>query len=346
MMPPLDARKWQVLRAVIREYIVSGLPVASGKITRKYRLNLSPATVRTTMALLEQEGYLEQPHVSAGRIPSDLAFRYYVDVLTDLKPLAQDVQRLILGRFQDAVQDVGEIMQETSRLLSRVSRCAGVVSAPSISHIVFDAIDFHPLEGSRVLVILVSQAGLLYHRIIDGIHGATRKELEQAAGYLNRHIRGRSLAEAREWIMKQLEQEKSEYREILKRFWNVGTWAIDPGRAEVYIDGQSNILDYPEFADDARKMKALLRAFEQKEILLQLLNKAADGGGIRIYIGHESQCDEMSECAFIVSNYCRGGIPLGSLGIIGPKRMDYSRVIPLVQFAAKAVGEKLGRIRA
>jgi heat-inducible transcriptional repressor len=141
-----------------------------------------------------------------------------------------------------------------------------------------------------------------------------------------------------------MEKEKVEYREIVKRLWNASAWAVVPGRAEVYIDGQSNILDYPEFAEDVRKMQTLLRAFEEKGILLQLLTKAMERGGVRVYIGHESQCDEMAECSLIVSNYCRGGVPLGTLGIIGPKRMDYSRVIPLVEFAAKAVGEKLEQI--
>ena len=329
---------------MIRDYILSGLPVGSEKITRKYRLNLSPATVRNIMASLERMGYLEQPHVSSGRIPTDRAFRHYVDALIDPKPLDRNVQKFILDRFQYAVLDVGEIMQETSRILSRVSHCAGVVSYPRISETVFDRIEFYRVDPERVLIVLISQTGLLYHRILEEVPGVSQQELKQAADYLNGRIRGLTLSEARKRIMEQMEKDRVQVRRILERFWNASAWDLERERTEVYIDGQNNILDYPEFSEDVRKMRGLLRAFEKKEVLLQLLKKATEGEGTRVYIGQESQWDEMAGCSLIMSNYCRGGVSLGTLGIIGPKRMDYSWVIPLVEFAAKAVGEKLEQI--
>lgn len=344
MADQLDARKWQVLRAVTRDYILTALPVGSEKITKKYRLNLSPATVRNIMASLEEKGYLEQPHVSSGRIPTDRAFRCYVDALKDPKPLRRDLKELIMTRFPYAVQDVGEVMQETSRILSRVSHYTSVVSAPRFLQTVFERIDLFRLDSSRVLIVLFSPAGVLYHRIIEGLMDFSKQDLEQAADYLNRHIRGLSLSEAREKILKQMESEKEKYRQILDRIWNVSEWILEEDRTEVYIDGQSNILDYPEFSVDIRKMKTLLRALEEKGMLLQLLDKVMEGKGIKVYIGTESQWDEMADCSLIMSNYYQGGVPLGTLGIIGPKRMDYSRVIPLVEFAAQVVGEKLEKM--
>jgi len=344
MADSLDARKWRVLRAVIRDYIRTGLPVGSERLTRKYRLDLSSATVRNTMACLEEMGYLEQPHVSSGRSPTDRAFRYYVDALMDPKPLDRNVQKLIRDRFQEAVQDVGGIMRETSRILSGISHCAGVVSFPRISQTVFERIDFYRLDEDHVLIVLISQTGVLYHRILRALPGVSQEELRRAADYLNRRIRGLSLAAARQRILEQMEKDRVRYRRILEKFWNAGVWNLEGERTEVYIDGQSNILDYPEFSEDVKKMKGLLRAFEQKEALLQLLNQAVEGEGTRIYIGQETQWDDMAECSLIMSNYCRDGVPLGALGIIGPKRMDYSWVIPLVEFAAKAVGERLEKI--
>ena len=329
------------MRAVIRDYILTALPVGSEKITKKYRLNLSPATVRNIMASLEERGYLEQPHVSSGRIPTDQAFRCYVDALRDPKPLRRDVKELIVTRFQDAVLDVGEVMQEASRILSRVSRYTSVISAPRFLHTVFERIDLFRLDSSRVLMVLISPSGVLYHRIVDGVRDLSKEDLAKATLYLNRHISGLSLSDARKRIMEQMESEKERYHRILERIWDAGEWILETDRTDVYIDGQSNILDYPEFSEDIRKMKTLLRALEEKEMLLQLLGKAMEGEGIQVYIGTESQWDEMADCSLIMSNYYQGGVPLGTLGIIGPKRMDYSRVIPLVEFAAKVLGQKL-----
>jgi len=340
----LDERKWRVLRAVIRDYILTALPVGSEKITKKYRLNMSPATARNIMAYLEEKGFLEQPHVSSGRIPTDLGFRYYVDALMDPKPLRREVKDLIVSRFQDTTQGVGEIMQETSRILSHITRYTGVVSAPRLSQTVFDRIEFIRLDSARILAVLISNTGVLYNRILEGVSGFSQKDLNQAAEYFNLYIKRLSLSEAKEKIIEQMETEKIQYDRILGRLWSLKKWVREEDRTEVYIDGQSNILDYPEFSDDVKKMKVLLNAFEEKEMLLQLLDKAMGGEGIQVYIGIESQWNEMAECSLIFSSYYQGGVPQGTLGVIGPKRMDYSRVIPLVEFAAKAVGEKLEQI--
>ncbi len=341
MADRLDERKWLVLRAAIRDHILTALPVGSEKLTKRYRLNLSPATVRNIMASLEESGYLEQPHVSSGRVPTDLAFRAYVDSLMDPQPLHRNIREFIVNRYQDVFHDVGEIMQETSRILSRTSRYAGIVSAPNMSQVVFEGIDLFRLDDSRILIVLISTMGVLFHRVIEGVRDLSKKELSQAAEELNHHIKGRSLSEARHRILEQIESEKNQVRRILDRLWNTRTWLLETEQTGLYIDGQSKLLDYPEFAEDIQKMKALLRAFEEKEMLFQLVDKVMEEEGIRVYIGSESEWNEMADCSLIMSSYYKGGTPLGTLGIIGPKRMDYSRVIPLVEFAAKAVGEKL-----
>ena len=208
MVGRLDERKWLVLRAAIRDYILTALPVGSEKLTRRYKLNLSPATVRNILASLEEEGLLDQPHVSSGRIPTDRAFRAYVDALMDPQPVHRDIREFIVNRYQDVFRDVGEIMQETSRILSRTSRYAGIVSAPNMSQVVFERLDLFRLEDARILIVLISTLGVLYQGVIDGIPGLSKRDLARAADYLNRHLKGRSLLEARHRILEQMKSEK------------------------------------------------------------------------------------------------------------------------------------------
>jgi heat-inducible transcriptional repressor len=259
----------------------------------------------------------------------------------DPKPLHRDEKEFILNRVQEAPDDVGEIMQETSRVLSNISRYTSLVSSPRVSQTVFERMDLIRLDGSRILMVLVSPTGVVYNRIIGDARGLSQEDLNHAAEYLNRLIQGLPLAEAKKKIMAQMEAEKDQYDRILFRVWNSSRRALEADQTDVYIDGQSNILDYPEFSEDVQKMKCLLRAFEEKEIMLQLLDMAMEGGGIQVYIGVENQVEEMIDCSLIATTYHQRGVPLGTLGLIGPKRMDYSRMIPLVDFTAKAVGAKL-----
>ncbi len=337
-----EGRIQQVLRAVVRDYIRRAQPVGSGKIARRYRLDISPATVRNIMACLEELGFLVQPHPSAGRIPTDLGFRYYVDVLMDPKPLAREEKEFILQRVRRSARDVGEVMQETSRVLSQISRYTSVVSSPRFSRTIFERIELIRIDCSRILMVLVSPAGVVYNRIISGLRGPGQEDLDRAGDYLNRHIRGLPLPEAKKRILEQMEAEKDQVDRILYKVWDSSRRALETEAGErIYIDGQSNILDYPEFAEDIEKMKSLLRAFEEKEIIVHLLDMAMEGEGIQVYIGSENQVEEMEDCSLIATTYYQRGVPLGTVGLIGPKRMDYSRVIPLVDFTAKAVGARL-----
>jgi heat-inducible transcriptional repressor len=341
MVERLEARTQQVLRAVIRDYILRAQPVGSGKIAKKYRLHMSPATVRNIMGILEDLGFLAQPHPSSGRIPTDRGFRHYVDALMDPKPLPREEKEFILNRFKEAPLDVGVIMQETSRVLSHISRYTSLVSSPRISQTVFERIDLIRLDRTRILMVLVSPTGVVYNRIIGDVGGLSQKDLDRAAEYLNGHIKGLPLAKAKQKIVEQMEADEDQYDQILSRVWDSSRRVLEAEQTDVYIDGQSNILDYPEFSEDLQKMKSLLRAFEEKELMLQLLDMALEGLGIQVYIGGENQVEEMADCSLIAATYHQSGVPLGTLGLIGPKRMDYSRLIPLVDFTAKAVGAKL-----
>lgn len=346
MLERLSEKTHRVLCSVVRDYIQTAHPVGSVRVTRKYRLGMSPATVRNILADLEEMGFLEQPYTSSGRVPTDRAFRYYVDMALEARPLKRSEREMILEAYQFVAPDVSEILQETSRILSQVSRYPSVVSAPRVSHHIFERIDLVRLDGSRILMILISQGGVVHNRILWSETQWSQKELSRAAEYLSNLMKGMTLSEVKKKILEELRLEKDQYERILYRIFNGGRKFLDEDAADVYIDGQSHILQYPEFSEDIEKLKGLWEAFEEKHLLLHLLDKAMEVEGTRVYIGAENEVGSMEACSLVATPYCRDGMPLGTIGVIGPKRMDYSRVIPIVQYTARVVGNKLQEIGA
>lgn len=346
MLERLSEKTHRVLYSVVRDYIRTAHPVGSVRVARKYRLGMSPATVRNILADLEEMGFLEQPYTSSGRVPTDRAFRYYVDKALETRPLKRSDREMIQEAYQFVAPDVSEILQETSRILSQVSRYPSVVSAPRVSHHIFEKIDLVRLDGSRILMILISQGGVIHNRILAVETQWSQKELSRAAEYLSNLMKGMTLSEVKKKILEDLRLEKDQYERILYRIFNGGRKFLEEDAADVYIDGQSHILQYPEFSEDIEKLKGLWEAFEEKHLLLQLLDKAMEVEGTRVYIGAENEVGSMEACSLVATTYCRSGTPLGTIGVIGPKRMDYSRVIPIVQYTARVVGNKLQEIGA
>ena len=342
----LADRSHRILCAVVRDYIHTAHPVGSLHIAKKYRLRMSSATVRNILADLEERGFLDQPYSSSGRVPTDQAFRYYVDSAPETRALRRAEKELILGKYQVVPPDVGEILQETSRILSQFSRYPSVVSAPRVSNHIFERADLVRLDASRVLMILISQGGLIFNRIIEEEAQLSQRQLNRMAEHLSRLMKGLTLSEVKKKVLEQWRAEKDQYERVLYRIFSGGRKFLEVDVTDVYIDGQSHILEYPEFTEDIEKLRVLWDAFEEKKMLLQVLDKAMEVEGIQVYIGAENQVDSMSACSFVASSYCRDGLPLGTIGVIGPKRMDYSRVIPLVQYTALVVGSKLQEIGA
>ncbi|MEW6442879.1 MAG: heat-inducible transcriptional repressor HrcA [bacterium] len=340
----LADRAHKVLCAVVRDYIQTAYPVGSLRISKKYRLEMSSATVRNIFGDLEERGFLGQPYSSSGRVPTDRAFRYYVDCFLESRPPRRADRDLIRERVQGATTDVGEILHQTTRVLSQLSRYPSVVSGPRLFHHLFKRIDLIRLDGSRILMVLSSQGSTVHTRIIEEGISLTQKDLSRLAEQLSALLRGLSLREAKNKVLEELEAEKDQVDRILQRVFHGGRNDPEERLAQIYIEGQSQILAYPEFAEDMEKLKNFWNALEEKKILLQLLDKAMEVEGIQVYIGAENELDSMAACSFVASSYCRDGVPLGTIGVIGPKRMDYSRVIPLVEYTARLVGSKLQEI--
>lgn len=339
----LSERDHQILQAIVTDYIASAEPVGSRTIARKYGLNLSPASVRNVMADLEEAGYLSQPHTSAGRIPTDKGFRFYVDAL-DVRPLSRQEQERIRSQYHVPPGDSTEVMRETSRILSSVSSLAGLVVAPRFDAVRFRHIEFVKLRGRDILVILVSETGAVHNKLILADEELTQDRLHEIANYLNSILAGLTLHEAKERLLAEMRADKALYDRLLAQAQALARRALagagGPGDAEVFIEGKLSIVEQPEFAS-IEKMKAIFKAFEEKSLLVKLIDKSVQAKGIQIFIGRENEYDEMAGCSVVLSHYSVGDRTIGTLGVIGPTRMNYSRVIPVVEYTAHLVSRFL-----
>lgn len=332
----LKERSQQVLKAVILSYIKVAYPIGSRTITESYQFGLCPATIRNIMAELEEMGYLSQPHTSAGRIPTEKGYRFYIDYLTSIgRPQEQEFGFLEESRLAPKREDLKELLQETSQLLSFLSHYAGIVMAPNLSNTLFERLEFMKLQRDHLLVILVTQDGFIQNRIIEVTEDLRQEDLDRIALYLNEQFSGLDLQEVRRRLLHQMGEEKELYDRMLSKAIELGQKALSAQpESDLYLGGTANILNLPEFAD-LEKMKALFRAFEEKAVIVKLLNKCLDAEGVHVFIGSENENAGMEHCSLVVSNYKRGNRILGTLGVIGPTRMEYERVIPLVDHTAK-----------
>jgi len=338
----LDDRRRDVLRALIQLHVETGEPVGSESLSRVFDRALSPATLRGIMADLEALGYLDHPHTSAGRIPTDEGYRLYVDSLMGPRPLRSVDAETIATELGSSEASVEQTMERASHLLSRLSRHVGFVLAPEISRTSFRHIDLVPLGRPRVLVVMVSASGLVTHKVIDVEEDLHPEDLQACANYLNTHFTGITLAEIRSRLLELMGQEKAIYDSLVRKVVALGerVFAVADDDTSVYIDGTSNMLAQPEF-EDLERMRTLLRTFEEKGRLLRILNACMSGDGIRVLIGHENPDPGLRDLSLVTAS-CRveGEAGLG-LGVLGTTRMEYAHVVSLVDHVARAVAEVL-----
>jgi len=340
MQGALNARSRQILEAIIEDYICTAEPIGSSAIRSRHGMSLSPATIRNVMADLEEMGFLASPHTSAGRIPTDKAYRFYVDSLLAVRSVERSEREEIRRRCSVDGRDVDGFFREISQALSSVSHYMGIVAAPRFNANLFRQIDFIRLGARRILAILISQCGSVQNRIIEPKEDVSAEELQRMANYLNSLLQGLTISEVKRRILEEMENEKTCYDKLLATALKFSQQAFDEGSAELFIEGQANILDLPEFAD-AQRMKDIFRAMEQKNQLLTLLDSCLKAPGVNIFIGSESHLNNMSGLSLITSTYVSGKNTLGVLGVIGPTRMGYGKVIPIVDYTAKMLTKLL-----
>ncbi|MFO7982572.1 MAG: heat-inducible transcriptional repressor HrcA [Desulfuromonadales bacterium] len=337
MAEELSQRYRQILKAIIVGHIETAEPVGSGSVSRRSRLGISPATVRNVMAQLEDMGYLISPHASAGRIPTCKAYRYYVDSLLQLGTLSNEQRRDIENRYRHGTLPVEYELQSAGRALSDISRYAGIVVVPRFSTTIFRHLEFVRLNDRRLLLIMVSASGMVHKKLLDITEPVKQNQLDQAANYLNRTLSGLSIADARDRIARDITRERALYDELSRWTLQLSQAALeDQFIDQVFIEGASQILEQPEFADLSR-MKKLMRIFDQKNLLLELLEKSQKEDSVHICIPEEKEFPDFPGCSLITARYTNGQGVAGSIGILGPMRMPYSKVVPVVSYMARLI---------
>jgi heat-inducible transcriptional repressor len=341
MADELDERSKDVLRAVVDDFINLGEPVGSSQLTRRGDFEVSPATMRNVLAELEELGYLEKPHTSAGRVPTDQGYRFFVDTLLQCRePSAREKERIEHGLVAGSVE---ERLQEAGRMLHSLSKHAGVVVLPRPSAEIVQRIEFVRLRDDRVLAILVGASGHVQNKLVAIDQPLSADDLLHAANFLNGLFKEKSsIEEVRGAILAQLEGERAQYDALVSRALRLGAAATDVGSTErVVIEGTGSFLETPEFSEDVRRMRALFRALDDKHKLLALLDRVHRAREMQIFIGAESEFSSQGAVSVIARPFGTGDTVLGTVGVIGPTRMDYGRVFPLVNFTASVLARAL-----
>ena len=330
-MDSLNDRFKYILNSVVVYHIRLGVPIGSRTIMQLSEIGLSPATIRNVMADLEELGYLTHPHTSAGRVPTEKGYRFYVDTLLHEVMPQQSSAAPVELPARDSAADV---LQNASKLLSRTTHFAGVALAPRLSQRTFKHIDFVRLRSRQILAIFVSDDGLIHHSLLELDRDLTDRELARMADYLNQRFASQPLESVTQQILQEMQEAKERYDSLLQQALELGRQAMatQNGGGELYVEGATNMLTQLNFAD-LDEMKQLFKAFEDKYQLLKILEHCIDTPGVQVYIGSENAALG-TRCSLVVSTYERDGQPLGSIGVIGPTRMDYSTVIPLVRSTA------------
>lgn len=340
----LNDRSIEVFREIIDTYIETGEPVGSRTLSRRLQQPLSPATIRNVMADLEEAGLLYAPHTSAGRLPTDAGLRYFVDGLLEVGDIKETERAEIERRCKSSGLSIDNVLEQASAMLSGLSSCAGLVMAPK-SDSLLKHLEFVHLAPGRALVVLISQDGNIENRIIDVPPSITQSVLNEASNYLSARIFGRTLIDARAAIMEELRQQKAQLDELTTKVveMGLGVWANGERGGSLIVKGQSHLLDSVTELTELDQIRSLFQALDTKETLQQLLDASIQADGVQIFIGAENSLFHVSGCSLVVSPYHNAEQKIiGAIGVIGPSRMNYSRIIPLVDYTAKIVGKLLG----
>ncbi len=343
----LNDRSREVFRRLVEAYVETGEPVGSRTLSRRLLMSLSPASIRTVMAELERAGLLYAPHVSAGRLPTRAGMRLFVDGLLEVGALAEDERARIDGECRAAGKSIDHVLAQAVGALSGLARCAGMVMAPK-THRSLRQIDFVPLDRARALVVLVTDDGLVENRVIDLPEGVEVQALVEAANFINTRLTGRTLDEVREELGQELDDQRHQLDELARRVIEAGiaVWAGDgQGRQPpaLIVRGTGHLLEDVTAVADLERIRTLFDALETGGRFLELLDVAAKADGVQIFIGSDNDLFGVTGCSMIVAPYrdSRERI-IGALGVIGPQRLNFARIIPMVDYTAKVVGRFLG----
>lgn len=337
----LGERKCRILGAIVHDYVATAEPVGSESLAQKYNLGVKPATIRNEMAAMSELGYLRQPHTSAGRVPSDLGYRYYVDRLMPAPRLGQRESDRARQGFDNCETEIEELIQQTCRILSSLTSCTSVATPPKTDTVSVQHVMVSIVSPSKLLVVTVLNTGHVDHRFVDYDGALTPTDVVAMTNLANERLQGADSATVTTQgvgaFPRELAGLKGTYGKVVQRVRQALVAAEDD---DLYMDGTGNILRQPEF-HQAERIATLLNALEQRKALYQVLSKALLGPDVTVIIGSENQASEMQECSFVTARYSVGDRVIGSIGVIGPTRMDYRRAVAAVRFMASNLSEML-----
>ncbi len=335
----LNERARILLKVLVERYIEEGQPVGSRTLAKHTGLNLSPASIRNIMADLEEGGYIVSPHTSAGRVPTARGYRLFVDTLLTVKPLAQGEVRQIEATLSP--DDPQRLINAASHLLAELTAYAGVVLIPKRRGQSLRQIEFLGLSDKRILLIMVTAEGEVQNRVLVTDRAYDPAQLVRAANYFNQHFAGCSFEQVQPRLARELAELKSDISQLMELVVAAGADAFSSAGKEYVLSGERNLLDAPELASNMQRLRELFGLFEQKTELMQLLDVGQHANGVQLFIGAESGVAPLDECSVIAAPYEANGEVVGTLGVIGPTRMAYERVIPIVDITARLLSNAL-----
>jgi len=344
----LTERDRQILREVILSYVVEAEPVSSRSVAKRSDLGLSAATIRNAMADLEEAGFLSQPHTSAGRVPTAAAYHLFIEQMLHVpggvSQVPVKVRRYIRDHLRAAPSDAEDLMEVTTHLLSDLSRQMGLVVTPAMGDTVLKAVDFVPLSGRKVLCVVVSTSGFVDNKVVETDGGVDRETLIQISNYLNEHYAGQTLRQIRDRLLTAMAEERAQMDRLLALTIELARAGFDfDDGPKVFHEGTSSLLQQPELAD-LQRVHRLFDTFANHARLVRMLNQCIQGSGVRVTIGEESPLTSELDFSLVATTYGVDDEPLGTLGIFGPSRMEYQKVIPLVHYLGETLSEALAEV--
>ena len=337
-----DQRRNKVLELIIEAYVTTASPVGSELIARRLRSTLSSATIRNTMVQLEEQGYLVQPHTSAGRVPTDQGYRFYVDAVMESPHWTREQLRQLAAQILPAEPDVMQLLERASAVLSELTQQAAVAVAPTVKQSTVKQIELVPLSVRKILCVLVGQEEMVASHVVEITEPMTRDEAVALARFLNTELAGLSFVELLHSLERRMLAESDSFYHVVKRSLAILQHALSTEPDErLLLQGASYVVSQPEFSRDPRKMHELLKSLDAEAELLEHIRQHIAADGVRVRIGHEMQLPGLEECSLITAPCAIGDDPIGGIGILGPKRMPYARLRPLVEAMGQCVTDVL-----
>ncbi len=337
----IEERRKKILCVIVDSYIESAVPIGSRAISQRFRWTVSPATIRNVMSDLEEMNLITHPHTSAGRVPTDKGYRFYVDCLLEPKHLTKEEEAIIAKSLNKKCEDFESLMRTSSRTLSMITNVAGVVLTPRLKRSVFKRIEFIPIDSSRTLAVLITTSGIVKNSMLELQEKTTKAELFRISEFLNQELNGMFLGDIENYLTRRLLERRDSFYAFLKKAIEM---LSSPNLLRIedrmYFEGATSLMSYPEFKDIS-KARLFLKLFEEKKDILDLFNEDMETEGIKIHIGKENACKSIQEYTVVTCNYKIRQRTIGILGAIGPTRMEYGKVISCVNYLSEILGKVL-----